>query len=570
MFADWLLLILQVIYALCALGLAIYSLNAAWLVWQARGARPLPAPAAPLVWPAVTVQLPLYNERHVAERLIDACAQLDYPADRLEIQVLDDSDDVTAGIIDACARRWQQAGRNVRVIRRAARAGYKAGALAHALPAAHGEFIAIFDADFLPPPSFLRAAIPHFCAPGGSDLAFVQARWDHLNRDYSPLTRGQALALDGHFAIEQAGRQAAGYLLGFNGSAGIWRRGAIEDPAVGGWQPDTLCEDLDLSYRAQLVGWRARYCDDLAAPAEVPPQLAAYKRQQFRWAKGSIQTLRKLGGRVAGGPLTPGQRTAGLIHLASYLVHPLLLLLLLVIPPILLLGSEPLSPIPLIGVTSFGPPLLYAAGQLRLHRDRWLQNWLHLPLLTMLGLGVCFNNTLAVWQGWTTRGGEFQRTPKFRVQRAGEGWRGSAYRLPVDRVMLAEIFLAGYSLFAAYLIAERAGWLAALFMLLYAASFAAVAGVTLWQNRPLPAAGQGNRAALPVAGYLVKMTQRPVKWSHSELAHDAHAASVHSASVERIDSNGEADHRPAGRVHVARKPRRHHRTRQPEQSELYP
>ena len=567
MFAEWLLLILQILYATCVVGLAIYSLNAAWLVWQARRARPHPTPPDPDAWPAVTVQLPLYNERHVAERLIDACARLDYPLDKLEIQVLDDSDDATAALIDACARRWQQAGRTVRVIRRATRTGYKAGALAHALPAASGEFVAIFDADFLPPPNFLRATVPHLCAPNGADLAFVQARWGHLNRDYSLLTRGQALALDGHFAIEQAGRQAAGYMLGFNGSAGVWRRRAIEDPAVGGWQQDTLCEDLDLSYRAQLAGWRSLYRDELEAPAEIPPQLAAYKRQQFRWAKGSIQTLRKLGGQVWRSDIPSALRISGIVHLASYLVHPLLLLLLLVIPPILLLGGEPISPIPLVGLTSLGPPLLYAAGQIRLHRAHWLQNWLHLPLLTMLGLGVCLNNSFAVWQGWTTHGGEFQRTPKFRVQHAGEGWRASAYRLPVDRIMLGELFLVAYSLFAAYLIATRDGWFSALFMLLYAASFGTVVGVTLWQNRPVDNWRQPDSPPgyAPLAGYLVKMTQRPLEWRNSELAHE-----VHPASVERIDSNGEAEHRPTGRVHVDRKPREHHHPRQPEQPKLYP
>lgn len=567
MVAEWLLLILQTIYALCVVGLAIYSINALWLVWLARRAQPYPAPPEPDEWPAVTVQLPIYNERYVAERLINACAQLDYPRTRLEIQVLDDSDDATSALIDACARRWRQAGVDVRVIRRTTRAGYKAGALAHALAVASGDFIAIFDADFLPPADFLRATIPHFCAEDGAGLAFVQARWGHLNRDYSPLTRGQALALDGHFAIEQAGRQAAGYVLGFNGSAGVWRRRAIEDAAVGGWQQDTLCEDLDLSYRAQLAGWRARYCDTLAAPAEIPPQLTAYKRQQFRWAKGSIQTLRKLGAQVWRSDLPPAPRLSAMVHLGSYLVHPLLLLLLLVIPPILLLGGEPISPIPLIGLTSFGPPLLYAAGQIRLHRARWLQNWLHLPLLTMLGLGVCLNNTFAVWQGWTRRGGEFQRTPKFRVQQSGEGWRASAYRLPVDRVMVGEILLAGYSLLAAYLIAARDGWLSAPFMLLYAASFSTVVGVTLWQSRPAAAARPRRKLsrAMPFAAYLVKMTQRPLQWVQSERAHEAHPS-----SVERTDSNGEADHRPAGRIHVARKPRRHHRARQPEQPKLYP
>jgi cellulose synthase/poly-beta-1,6-N-acetylglucosamine synthase-like glycosyltransferase len=387
MFAEWLVLILQILYTLCTVGLAVYSLNALWLVWQARRARPQPTPAAPAAWPAVTVQLPLYNERHVAERLIDACARLDYPADKLEIQVLDDSDDATAPLIDACAQRWQQAGRHVRVVRRTSRTGYKAGALAHALPAARGEFIAIFDADFLPPPAFLRATLPHFYAADGDNLAFVQARWEHLNRDYSPLTRGQALALDGHFAIEQAGRQAAGYMLGFNGSAGVWRRAAIEDPAVGGWQQDTLCEDLDLSYRAQLAGWRARYCNELEAPAEIPPQLAAYKRQQFRWAKGSIQTLRKLGGRVWRSARPPGQRIAGLVHLGSYLDAPAAAAPAAGHPADPAAGRRRPRRLPLVGLHLAWPAAALRCGQMRLHRSRWWRRWLHLPLLTLLGHG---------------------------------------------------------------------------------------------------------------------------------------------------------------------------------------
>jgi hypothetical protein len=315
-------------------------------------------------------------------------------------------------------------------------------------------------------------------------VGFVQARWGHVNRDYSPLTRSQALALDGHFAIEQDGRQAAGYLIGFNGSAGVWRRSCIEDPKVGGWRQDTLCEDLDLSYRAQLAGWRPIYLNEVEAPAEVPPQLNAYKRQQFRWAKGSMQTLRKLGGQVWHSDLPLQTRMAAFVHLGNYMIHPMLLTLLLLIPPILLLGATPISPVPLIGMASFGPPLLSAAGQIRLQRVGWWKRWLYLPLLTLLGMGVCFSNSRAVWEGWRTQGGEFQRTPKFRVERSGDGWRSSTYRVPVDRMLIGEVFLMGYAIFAAVLVSQRDGWLSAPFMLLYAASFGAVAFIGLWQNRP--------------------------------------------------------------------------------------
>jgi hypothetical protein len=420
----------------------------------------------------------------VVERLIDACARLDYPAHLLQIQVLDDSTDDTVSIVNRRCAYWQSLGRQVEVVRRPTRAGFKAGALAHALPQGAGEFVAIFDADFQPPADFLRRTIPHFLTPGARRVGFVQARWGHVNRDYSAVTRSQALALDGHFVIEQDARFHAGYLIGFNGSAGVWRRACIEDADVGGWQEDTLCEDLDLSYRAQLAGWQPIYLNDVVAPAEIPPQVSAYKRQQFRWAKGSVQTLRKLGQNVWGSSRPLVQRLSALLHLGNYLIHPMLLLLLLIIPPILLLGASPLSPVPLIGMTSFGPPLLYAAGQIRLDRRTWWKRWAYLPLLTLLGMGVCLNNSWAVWQGLRTNGGEFQRTPKFRVERRSDNWRQSGYRLPLDRMMVGELLLMAYAVFAAVLITQREGWLSAPFMLLYAASFGAVALAGIWQGRP--------------------------------------------------------------------------------------
>lgn len=479
---QWLVLLLQGVYGLCAVGLASYSLHSAWLVIQSRRCTTLLTPAPPQEWPHVTIQLPVYNERHVVERLIDACALQDYPRHLLQIQVLDDSDDDTTSLAKCRCAWWQRQGYQVEIVQRCGRTGYKAGALAHALPFATGAFVAIFDADFLPPPDFLQRTIPHFLAPDADRVGFVQARWGHLNRDYSAITRSQALALDGHFAIEQDGRFAAGYLIGFNGSAGVWRRACIEDDCVGGWQQDTLCEDLDLSYRAQLAGWRPVYLNDLIAPAEIPPQVNAYKRQQFRWAKGSVQTLRKLAARVweSNRPLV--QRFSALLHLGNYLIHPMLLTLLLIIPPILLLGASPLSPVPLIGMTSFGPPLLYAAGQVRLERRGWWKRWAWLPLLTLLGMGVCLNNSWAVWQGLRSDGGEFERTPKFRVERAGDGWRQSRYRLPIDRMVAGELFLMLYAIFAAVLIAQREGWPSVPFMLLYAASFGAVAVTGVWQG----------------------------------------------------------------------------------------
>jgi cellulose synthase/poly-beta-1,6-N-acetylglucosamine synthase-like glycosyltransferase len=485
---------LQLLYGLCAAGLALYSLHALWLVWQVRRSKPEISPPDPVNWPAVTVQLPIYNERYVAERLIEACAALDYPPHLLQIQVLDDSTDETVAIVDRSVAYWRSQGCNATVVRRNDRRGYKAGALSHALPTAEGEFIAIFDADFRPESDFLRRTIPQFLHTDAAPIGFVQGRWGHLNRDYSPLTNSQALALDGHFAVEQAGRQAAEYFFGFNGSAGVWRRTCIEDAQTGGWQDDTLCEDLDLSYRAQLAGWRPCYINDIVAPAEIPPQLNAYKRQQFRWAKGSIQTLRKLGGRVWRSERPLAARLAAMIHLGSYLLHPMLLLLLITIPPLLLLGGATPAPLALLGLTSVGPPLLYAVGQWRLYGAGWWRRWAYLPLLTLLGMGVCLNNSLAVWQGLHMRGGDFHRTPKFRVEQANDRWWSSAYALPLDRTMVGEIGLTLYALLAAWLVAAVGGWMSAVFMLLYAASFATVVGVSLWQNRPGRA--RNRRAAL--------------------------------------------------------------------------
>ncbi|HMN31077.1 MAG TPA: glycosyltransferase, partial [Caldilineaceae bacterium] len=401
-----LVFVLQLLYLVGVLGLAIYGSNALWLTWQLLRLRRTPASSSSLLptrWPTVTVQLPIYNEHHVAERLIDACARLDYPAQALQIQVLDDSTDDTRTLVHRRVRYWQRKGLNVQVINRIERVGYKAGALAHAFPLAQGEFLAIFDADFVPPRDFLQRVIPHFMQPGQQRVGFVQTRWGHLNADYSPLTQSQALALDGHFVVEQAGRQLAGYPFGFNGSGGVWRRACIADPAVGGWQTDTLCEDLDLSYRAQLAGWQPCYRNEIVAHAEIAPQLFAFRRQQFRWAKGSIQTLRKLHGAVWQSPWPLAARCSGLVHLGSYLIHPLLLLLLLVALPLMRLGVDPAPHLTVLSLASFGPPLLYAVAQRRLHPQDWWRRWAYLPLLTLLGTGLSLNNTIAVVQGFSGR-----------------------------------------------------------------------------------------------------------------------------------------------------------------------
>ena len=480
---------LQILYTVGATGLAIYGLQALTLtLLKLREERlqkqenlrthrycELGTPLNSVNWPPVTVQLPIFNEVHVVGRLIDACAKLEYPSDRLQIHVLDDSIDGTTAIAERRAAFWRRRGVDVRVLHRGDRQGFKAGALREGLKEANGEYVAVFDADFVPHPDFLKRTVPSFLDSATRRVGFVQTRWTHLNGEYSALTRAQALALDGHFVVEQAARHAAGLSFGFNGSAGVWRKACIEDPAVGGWQDDTLCEDLDLSYRAQLAGWRGVYLDDVEAPAELPPQLLAFKRQQFRWAKGSVATLRKLATSVWQGGWPTLKRTAAYVHLGGYLIHPLLLLLLLVSPLLMLSGSQPYLPLAYLSLVSIGPPALYALAQRRLHKRDWLRRWAHLPLLMLLGMGLSLSNSVAAWQAIFGKGGAFLRTPKFRVEGSSDLWHRSGYALELEPIVAAELFLSLYAGISCYLAVIHGQWLSLPFLALYACGYAFVA-----------------------------------------------------------------------------------------------
>jgi cellulose synthase/poly-beta-1,6-N-acetylglucosamine synthase-like glycosyltransferase len=467
------------IYVVAALLLALYGANAILLTliyWRVRQRQVSEPPLTSV--PRVTVQLPIYNEMYVVERLIDAAAQLNYPADRLQIQVLDDSTDETTALAQVRVGLHRARGVNIAVVRRQGRTGYKAGALAHGLSQATGEFIAIFDADFVPAPDFLHRTVPYFLTDPG--LGFLQTRWGHLNGNYSPLTRTQALALDGHFAIEQTARQRTGWFMNFNGTAGVWRRSCIE--TSGGWTGDTLCEDLDLSYRAQVAGWRAGYLPHVVASAEVPPQLQAFKRQQFRWAKGSMQCLRKLAGDVWRSPRSLVARLEGLLHLGSYLGHPLMVVMLLVTLPLLLSGARLAWPLAYLSLASLGPPLLYAVGQKALYAG-WQRRYLRaMPLLVLLGSGIAFNNSVAVLQGLVGTAGHFRRTPKFRLEGKNDRWQGQRYALPLDGMVIGELLLVLYAAFSVAT-AWRLGHTWAIpFLCLYLAGFAMVAFVGLWQS----------------------------------------------------------------------------------------
>jgi hypothetical protein len=475
-------------YAIALLGLVLYGLNAYVLValhWRHRrraAAEPRPAPPR-AVWPMVTVQLPLYNERHVARRVIDAAGRLDYPRDRLEIQVLDDSTDDTTALVGEAVAELRGRGLTVHHLRRGERTGFKAGALAAGLKAAAGELLAIFDADFVPPPGFLRVAVPYFADPA---VAVVQGRWGHLNRDFSLLTVAQALGIDGHFAVEQPARAWGGLLLNFNGTAGIWRRAAIED--AGGWQPDTLTEDLDLSYRVQLRGWRIVYRPELVCPAELPVLVAGFKSQQRRWAKGSIQTARKLLPAVVRSPLPAWAKYQAAVHLTYYLIHPMMLTVVLLSVPLAGLRLVDLpgwALVPASGavaVATLGPGTLLLYGQGVLDRAWWRWAW-RLPTIMVIGVGVAWSTSLAVLGAFVGRDREFVRTPKFGIAGAGGDWRGRAYAAPGARGGVAELGLGLYCAAAAVAVAQAGHYGALPFLGLYAAGFLTVGGLTLTQAR---------------------------------------------------------------------------------------
>jgi cellulose synthase/poly-beta-1,6-N-acetylglucosamine synthase-like glycosyltransferase len=473
--------LLAIIHALIVLWLAIYGLNSFVLAFLYLRNRREVVPAPPVdrsTLPPVTVQVPVYNELHVVERAIDAVAALDYPRDRLQIHILDDSTDETTRLAYARAALHRDLGVDIAVLRRPDRGGFKAGALAWGLTQVSGEYVVIFDADFCPHPDFLLQTIPHFLVR--PRLGLVQTRWSYLNANYSPLTRAQTLALDGHFVVEQAARHRSGLLMSFNGAAGVWRRCCIEDAS--GWQANTLCEDLDLSYRAQLSGWGCLYLPAVNAPAEVPPQIAAFKRQQSRWAQGSVQTLRKLARSIlCSRRLRWEQKVMALVHLSSYLAHPLMVLLLLVSFPLLLVPDSVPLPTTGLGLMCLGPSLVYAISQQQLYPD-WGRRLRAFPLLALIGIGIAWCNTQAIWRGLTRWGGTFARTPKFRLEGKAGRWTDSSYRLQAGSSTIGEVVLALYALTMAFLayITGRYGIIP--FLLLYAAAFGTVAGIGLAQT----------------------------------------------------------------------------------------
>ena len=430
---------------------------------------------------SVTLQLPIFNERHVVERLIDAIGAVDYPRDKLAVQVLDDSTDETTALLHRKVSEWRRKGLSIELIHRPDRSGYKAGALAHGLARVTTDCVGVFDADFIPAPDFLRRTMPHFNADPG--VALVQSRLAHLNDSYNLLTRAQVLAIDQHFAVEQVARSRAGLPMAMNGTGGIWRREVIQD--AGGWSADTLTEDLDLSYRAFLKGWRFRYVVDVAVPGEVPPQLTAYKTQQARWAKGSTQCLRKHAGAVLRADLTPLQKWMGLLHLGQYAIQPVVLLLFLLTPPVLLTGVLARLPLGPLGIAGLAPPLIIALGQIALYPD-WPRRLAHFPALMLLSTAMMLSNSRAVLEGLTGTGSRaFVRTPKFRVVHRHDRPASQAYAIRPDWTTAGELALGGYAVLGLAIAADRFPAMVP-YMIVYVVAFGFLGIASLWQARDLP------------------------------------------------------------------------------------
>jgi cellulose synthase/poly-beta-1,6-N-acetylglucosamine synthase-like glycosyltransferase len=497
-------LALCVLYAVVLLILSIYGVHRSYLVFMSARLRPRlellkkgvpPLPPLPELRaaqvPYVTIQLPLYNESTVVERLLQYVSRIEYPRERLEIQVLDDSTDETTVIAARAVAALQKTGLDIVYMHRTNRVGYKAGALAAGLKVAKGELVALFDADFMPPPEFLRAVVPHFDA---ADVAMVQTRWGHVNRDHSILTRVSALMLDGHHLIENRVRHAAGWLFNFAGTGGIWRKCAIL--SAGGWEHDTLTEDLDLSYRAQLLGWRFIYREDIVTPAELPEEVSAFRAQQFRWAVGTVQTSRKLLRRVLSSSLSRGARVEAFFHLTPHFAYPLTLTLSIILLPLVLLlpvrGSLMLLAIdiPLFFGTTGSLAAFYALAE-RAQGRRARDAFKVVPALIAVGVGLTPLVTRALFRGFGSMAGEFVRTPK-KGDNTVVRYKAKAETLPY--VETAMCFVSIGSTLASI----RTGhFVATPFAALFAAGFGYMA-VQMWREHFARVRSAAIAAATPV------------------------------------------------------------------------
>ena len=401
--------------------------------------------------PTITIQLPIYNEKYVATRLVDAVCAQDYPKEKMRIMILDDSDDDTVNMMHQTVLKYQSQGFDISHVRRGTREGYKAGALKHAMKSTTSDFVAIFDADFIPPEWYLKKAIPHFT---NSKIGLIQCRWGHVNENYSALTQAQALNLDFHFLIEQKAKSNSHLFMNFNGTAGIWRKECIDD--AGGWHTATLVEDLDLSYRAQMKGWKCLFLPDIVVDAELPVQMNGAKRQQFRWAKGSIQcAIKLLGSILLKRKITFDAKLQAFIQLTRHIVFPLMLIQFITLP--ILLASEVnlyiVSFLPAVTLATYlamGPGA-YLLVIHKMYKKNWKAHAKVLPYLLVYSIGMSVNNTVAVFDGVIGKKNEFLRTPKYGIVKNDDDWRDKAYNLPFTKTTLLELFFAVYGILGIFI-----------------------------------------------------------------------------------------------------------------------
>ncbi len=509
---DFSLYVWTFCYALVVLGLSAYGIHRYFIIYLYEKHKK--QPHRPLdtfhELPPVTVQLPIFNELYVVERLINSVGKLDYPKDKLQIQVLDDSTDETREISRQCVEKLQAQGIDIEFLHRTDRKGFKAGALDAGLKSAKGEFIFILDADFIPHADILQQTIHYFTDPR---IGMIQTRWGHINRGYSLLTRVQAMFLDGHLLLEQTARSRSGRFFNFNGTAGIWRRTCIEEG--GGWEHDTLTEDLDLSYRSQLRGWKFLFLPDLVTPAELPVDMNGFKSQQHRWTKGSVQTCKKLLPRIWKSDFPFWIKLEATVHLSSNFAYLLLVCLCILIHP----SFHKIDPgmwrtllfdLPVFAAASISVGVFYWYCQKELYPRNWFREIFYMPLLLALGIGLSINNAKAVLEAIFNHQTDFTRTPKYGIEEQKTDWRKARYTSIKNFVPLIELAFAAYfTHFTIYAILT-AQWTTLPFILLFQVGFSyvAIGSIRHWlQRRRIrdntqpptpPASGSSPSAPLPV------------------------------------------------------------------------
>ena len=434
--------------------------------------------------PRVTVQLPIFNEQFVVDRLVEAVCRLDYPREKLDIQVLDDSTDETVDAARAVVERYAALGHDITYHHRTNREGFKAGALQEGMKSAKGEFIAIFDADFVPPEDFLLKTVHYFAGPG---VGMVQTRWAHINRHYSFLTEVEAILLDGHFILEHGARSRSGVFFNFNGTAGMWRRRAIEE--AGGWQHDTLTEDTDLSYRAQLKGWRFVYLQDVECPAELPIEMTAFKTQQARWAKGLIQTSKKILPRVLTSDVPRRVKVEAWYHLTANISYPLMIVLSTLLLPAMIIRFYQgwfqmlYIDLPLFLASTFSISSFYLVSQKELFPRNWPRTFLFLPFLMALGIGLTVTNSRAVLEALFGKQSPFARTPKYRVQSKADKAKAAKYRRRLGWVPWVELLIGTYFMAAVVYAMTNENYITVPFLLLFVLGFWCTGLMSLLQGR---------------------------------------------------------------------------------------